>query len=75
MMRAAHTVVFDLDGTISEPAVGIGRSINYALERYGFAPIAEADVSRHIGPPLDVSFKLITVITSYSIHYTKLYDT
>jgi len=59
-MRALHTVVFDLDGTISEPAVGIGRSINYALERYGFAPIAEADVSRHIGPPLDVSFKLIT---------------
>jgi len=59
-MRAAHTVVFDLDGTISEPAVGIGRSINYALERFGFAPIAEADVSRHIGPPLDASFRLIT---------------
>lgn len=58
--HSGRTVVFDLDGTISDPALGIGRSINYALQRYGFAPIDDADVSQHIGPPLDVSFKRIT---------------
>ena len=48
--------VFDLDGTISDPAVGIGRCLNHALRHHGHSPIAEADVPRYIGPPLDESF-------------------
>lgn len=36
-MDAPRFLVFDLDGTISDPAVGIGRSINYALEHFGYA--------------------------------------
>jgi phosphoglycolate phosphatase len=59
-MTPAPFLVFDLDGTISDPAVGIGRSINYALEHYGYAVISEDEVPRFIGPPLDISFASIT---------------
>lgn len=51
--------IFDLDGTLSDPAVGIGRSINFALECYGYAPIADCEVSQFIGPPLDQTFMSI----------------
>ena len=57
-MTAAFRV-FDLDGTISDPSIGIGRSLNYALEHYGHPPIAESDVSHFIGPPLDETFRSI----------------
>jgi len=59
-MGPASFLVFDLDGTISDPAVGIGRSINYALEHFGYATISEDAVSQYIGPPLDISFGSIT---------------
>ena len=49
-------LVFDLDGTLSDPAVGIGRCMNHALRHHGHPAIAEADVARYIGPPLDESF-------------------
>ena len=48
--------IFDLDGTISDPAVGIGRCLNHALRHHGHSPIADCDVPRYIGPPLDESF-------------------
>jgi phosphoglycolate phosphatase len=53
-------ILFDLDGTLSDPQLGIGRSINHALERHGFMPVAPGAVSRYIGPPLDESFRVIT---------------
>ncbi|MCX7173508.1 MAG: HAD hydrolase-like protein [Proteobacteria bacterium] len=59
-MTPSSFLVFDLDGTISDPAVGIGRSINYALEHHGYPTIAETEVPQFIGPPLDNSFALIT---------------
>src|SRR5262249_31487704 len=59
-MSAPPALIFDLDGTLSDPAVGIGRSINFALTELGYAPIDERDVSTYIGPPLDVSFRAIT---------------
>ena len=48
--------IFDLDGTLSDPAVGIGRCLNHALRHYGHAPVADSDVPRYIGPPLDETF-------------------
>ena len=51
--------IFDLDGTISDPAVGIGRSLNFALQHYGHPAIRESDVSQFIGPPLDQTFTSI----------------
>lgn len=48
--------MFDLDGTISDPEVGITRSVQYALESFG---IHEPDMTKlrpFIGPPLRDSF-------------------
>jgi phosphoglycolate phosphatase len=59
-MHSPRTLVFDLDGTLSDPADGIGRSINYALMAFGLPPIPASSVSQHIGPPLDQAFHSIT---------------
>jgi len=59
-MHPTPFLVFDLDGTLSDPAVGIGRSINYALAHFGYATIADEDVSQAIGPPLDVTFAALS---------------
>ena len=58
-MTSAPHLIFDLDGTISDPAVGIGRSFNYALTTFGHAPVPESEISRLIGPPLDLGFQLV----------------
>jgi phosphoglycolate phosphatase len=50
-------LIFDLDGTISDPAVGIGRSLNYGLAAFGYPEVDEQNVSQYIGPPLDVAFR------------------
>ncbi|OIQ90783.1 5'-nucleotidase [mine drainage metagenome] len=60
----AAFLIFDLDGTVSDPATGIGRSLNHALRHYGYPPIAEDEVSRYIGPPLDQTFLSLTGSTS-----------
>jgi phosphoglycolate phosphatase len=76
------SLVFDLDGTLSDPSVGIGRSINYALAALGYTPISEKTVARYIGPPLDESFREITgsksaevvgrLVTKYRERYVDL---
>lgn len=53
-------LVFDLDGTISDPKNGIVRSINYALESHGFELRTENELCTFIGPPLDWSFSSLT---------------
>lgn len=49
--------LFDLDGTISDPVVGIGRSINFALSHFGFETRELSRLAAHIGPPLDDAFR------------------
>ena len=63
--------LFDLDGTLSDPILGIGRSINYALARYGYAELAPDQISQYVGPPLDISFRAITG-TSSDAHVEEL---
>ena len=51
--------VFDLDGTLTQSGIGIGRSVRYALEKMG-RPTPDEDVlRRYIGPPLLESFMQI----------------
>lgn len=45
-------VLFDLDGTLTDPREGITRCIAYALERMGIEPPALDDLTFAIGPPL-----------------------
>jgi phosphoglycolate phosphatase len=53
-------VLFDLDGTISDPLEGIGRSINYTLVHFGYEPLKLSELAKYVGPPLDEIFKEIT---------------
>jgi phosphoglycolate phosphatase len=52
-MRA---VLFDLDGTLTDPREGITRSIAHALERMGLEPPPLEELTFAIGPPLRASF-------------------
>jgi phosphoglycolate phosphatase len=45
-------ILFDLDGTLTDPREGITRSIAYAMERMGVAPPPLDDLCFAIGPPL-----------------------
>ena len=50
-------ILFDLDGTLTDPKVGITRSVQHALRYYG---IEEPDLDKlcpFIGPPLTDSFQ------------------
>jgi phosphoglycolate phosphatase len=48
-------VLFDLDGTLTDPREGITRSIAHALERMGREPPPLDDLCFAIGPPLRAS--------------------
>jgi phosphoglycolate phosphatase len=56
MFQDFSTLIFDLDGTISDPSLGIGRCFNYALTAHGFGEVSKAQVAATIGPPLDEAF-------------------
>ncbi len=52
-----ESVLFDLDGTLTESGPGITRSVQYALHRMG---IEESDLEKlkpFVGPPLNLSFR------------------
>lgn len=52
-----ETLIFDLDGTISDPFVGISRSINFALDSLGYKPVDPETIRPMIGPPLSEIFE------------------
>jgi len=52
-----RAVLFDLDGTLTDPKAGITRSIQHALRKRG-RPVPHADaLEAFIGPPLEHSFR------------------
>lgn len=56
-MKRYQEILFDLDGTLTDPGIGITNSVKHALAKYG---IEETDITRlyrFIGPPLSDSFK------------------
>lgn len=52
-------VLFDLDGTLTDPAVGITTSFRHALEEVGYPVAADTDLTWMIGPPLRHNFASI----------------
>ncbi|WP_422376698.1 HAD family hydrolase [Roseibium sp.] len=52
-------VLFDLDGTLTDPFDGITRSIQHALEKMSAKAVAAADLRWCIGPPLWDSFRVL----------------
>lgn len=55
-MKKYQYLLFDLDGTLTEPKVGITKSVAYALEYYGIHVEDLDSLCPFIGPPLKESF-------------------
>lgn len=51
-----NTVLFDLDGTLTDPFEGITNSVAYSLEFYGIEVKDKSELVSFIGPPLYDSF-------------------
>lgn len=50
-------ILFDLDGTLTDPKIGITKSVSYALEKMGIKVENLDELKIFIGPPLAVSFR------------------
>ena len=51
-----NTILFDLDGTLTDPGEGITNSVAYALRHYGIETADKRSLYPFIGPPLHESF-------------------
>lgn len=50
-------ILFDLDGTLTEPDEGITNSVKYALRKFGIIVENTSELYKFIGPPLQDSFR------------------
>jgi len=55
-----NTVLFDLDGTLTDSRLGITRSAAYALEDFGITVNNYDELNGFVGPPIRWSFKEFT---------------
>ena len=55
-MPTYTSLLFDLDGTLTDPALGITTAVAYAVEKMGFAPPPREKLLHYIGPPLKDTF-------------------
>lgn len=51
-----QTILFDLDGTLTDPGEGITNSVAYALEKFEIKNEDRSQLFKFIGPPLKDSF-------------------
>ena len=49
--------LFDLDGTLTDPGIGITNSVMHALEKFGIHVADRSELYPFIGPPLTDSFR------------------
>lgn len=49
-------ILFDLDGTVTDPMIGITKSVRYALNKFGIEVEDLNTLCKFIGPPLKDSF-------------------
>jgi phosphoglycolate phosphatase len=57
---ATH-VLLDLDGTISDSAPGIGRSLQHAFEACGYEPPTQEQIRHVIGPPFEIGLPALGI--------------
>jgi phosphoglycolate phosphatase len=58
-VRIPDTVIFDLDGTLTDPFLGITRSIGHALDQLGIRSPEPEALGHWIGPPLRLTFRAL----------------
>jgi phosphoglycolate phosphatase len=50
-------ILFDLDGTLTDPKIGITKSVQYALQKFDIEEPDLNNLTKFIGPPIFASFK------------------
>lgn len=50
-------ILFDLDGTVTDPGIGITNSVMHALRKFGITEDDRTKLYKFIGPPLAESFR------------------
>lgn len=75
-----ESILFDLDGTLTESGPGITRSVQYALHRMGMEEPDLEKLKPFVGPPLNLSFRerygMNEKESEQAIHYFReVYDT
>lgn len=58
-MKNYKYILFDLDGTLTKPDLGITNSLKYAIKKLGGEPKTREELLTFIGPPLIDSFKIL----------------
>ena len=56
-MKTYDYILFDLDGTLTDPGLGITNSVMYALKKFNIDVNDRTDLYKFIGPPLKGSFR------------------
>ena len=56
MKKVYDHILFDLDGTLTDPGIGITNSVMHALKQYDIEVTDRSKLYRFIGPPLADSF-------------------
>ncbi len=78
-MKQYKYILFDLDGTLTDPAEGITNSVIYALKRFGIPAPARETLYPFIGPPLTDSFERFYGFTKaqarQAVDYYRIYFT
>lgn len=57
-MKKYDTILFDLDGTLTDSSPGIVNSIVYALKKFDISVDDTGKLRKFLGPPLHESFKM-----------------
>lgn len=66
-------VLFDLDGTLTDPGLGITNCVGYALEKFGVHPAGREELYPYIGPPLVPSFREFHGLTAEQAERALIY--
>lgn len=59
-----QTILFDLDGTLTDPGIGITNAVMYALKQFGIEVKERSTLFEFIGPPLKDSFESLCGFSS-----------
>ncbi|MEO8554102.1 MAG: HAD hydrolase-like protein [Kofleriaceae bacterium] len=85
----ARSLIFDLDGTLSDPFEGIARCYDHALAAHHYPLVPRDELAKLVGPPLDQCLRglgvredeIADVIATYRVRYgaagyaeNRLYD-
>lgn len=66
-------LLFDLDGTLTDPGEGITNCVRYALEKFGVYPKDREELYPYIGPPLTDMFQQLHHLSAEQAEKALLY--